>query len=198
MNYLAHALLSFDNKDILAGNMISDFVKGKKQFDYPITIQKGIQLHRAIDTFTDSHEITKEIKKIFVPAYRLYAGAFTDVIYDYFLANDKSNFENDAALKAFTQHSYAQLEENKEWFGLKFGAMFPYMKIQDWLYNYQFDWGIQKSLEGVKRRSAYITESQTAFDLFLKNKDHVQPLYAVFFPAVKTFTADTLAQLLNS
>ncbi len=35
MNYLAHAYLSFGDPDILAGNMISDFVKGKKKFDYP-------------------------------------------------------------------------------------------------------------------------------------------------------------------
>jgi acyl carrier protein phosphodiesterase len=35
MNYLAHACLSFGRPDILVGNMISDHIKGKKQFDYP-------------------------------------------------------------------------------------------------------------------------------------------------------------------
>jgi len=30
MNYLAHAYLSFDHEEILVGNLISDFVKGKK------------------------------------------------------------------------------------------------------------------------------------------------------------------------
>ena len=30
MNYLAHAYLSFGDPDVLTGNMISDFVKGKK------------------------------------------------------------------------------------------------------------------------------------------------------------------------
>lgn len=44
--------------------MISDYVKGKKKFDYPPDIQKGIMLHRAIDTFTDFHEATKEAKNI--------------------------------------------------------------------------------------------------------------------------------------
>ncbi|KAF0239868.1 MAG: hypothetical protein FD183_1294 [Chitinophagaceae bacterium] len=50
MNYLAHAYLSFNEPSILLGNMISDYVKGKKQYDYPLLIQKGIHLHRAIDT----------------------------------------------------------------------------------------------------------------------------------------------------
>ena len=55
MNYLAHAFLSFRNPQILVGNMISDFVKGKKKEDYPDLIKKGIMLLRAIDNFTDLH-----------------------------------------------------------------------------------------------------------------------------------------------
>jgi len=45
--------------------MISDYVKGKKKFDYPIKIQQGIHLHRLIDEFTDFHPITKEAKQFF-------------------------------------------------------------------------------------------------------------------------------------
>ena len=62
MNYLAHAYLSFNEPEILVGNMISDFVKGKKRFDFSENIQKGIMLHRNIDTFTDEHEVTKKAK----------------------------------------------------------------------------------------------------------------------------------------
>ena len=31
VNYLAHAYLSFGDPEILTGNLISDFVKGKKK-----------------------------------------------------------------------------------------------------------------------------------------------------------------------
>jgi acyl carrier protein phosphodiesterase len=41
MNYLAHAYLSFGEPDILAGNMISDFVKGKKNSITP-TVSKWV------------------------------------------------------------------------------------------------------------------------------------------------------------
>ena len=90
MNYLAHAYLSFEDPELLLGNMISDYIKGKKQYDYPAPIQKGIRLHREIDQFTDEHAITREIKKFFTPSVRLYAGAFVDVVYDHFLAIDSS------------------------------------------------------------------------------------------------------------
>ena len=76
MNYLAHATLSFANDSILVGNMISDFIKGKKKFDFPADIQKGIMLHRMIDTYTDTHAATKEAVKIFKPFALNYASVF--------------------------------------------------------------------------------------------------------------------------
>jgi acyl carrier protein phosphodiesterase len=57
VNYLAHAYLSFDDPEVLTGNMISDFVKGKKKYGYPPRILAGIDLHRAIDEFTDDHPV---------------------------------------------------------------------------------------------------------------------------------------------
>ena len=42
MNFLAHAWLSFDVPEILAGNLISDFVKGKKKFEFASGIQKEL------------------------------------------------------------------------------------------------------------------------------------------------------------
>lgn len=197
MNYLAHAYLSFGQKDVLAGNMISDFIKGKKQFDYPASIQVGIQLHRAIDRFTDEHPATKTMAAVFKPHYRLYGGAFADVVYDHFLANDKTQFITPEALMAFTQQVYAQLKENEKWFPLNFGNMFPYMQSQNWLYNYRLDDGIQKSFMGLARRAAYIKESDTAFRLFSDNKPLLQEQYDLFFQSVKSFAAYTMEQLLK-
>src|SRR5450755_4319295 len=112
MNYLAHAFLSFNKTDILAGNIISDFVKGKAKFDYPHGIQKGIHLHRLIDTFTDDHSATAMAKSFFRPQYRLYSGAFTDVVYDHFLARDTKQFEEYGGLEMFSQNIYQLLEIN--------------------------------------------------------------------------------------
>lgn len=195
MNLLAHAYLSFSDADVLTGNMISDFVKGRKQYDLPVTIQRGIQLHRAIDTFTDTHETTKELKKFFAPAYRLYSGAFTDVVHDYFLANDQSIFPSEKALKAFTEKTYLQLQQNKNHFGEQFGFMFPYMKEQNWLFNYRFPSGIQKSFGGLRKRSRYIKETDTAFAIFEKNIPAMQYYYDIFFPELKIFTLKKLENL---
>ena len=197
MNYLAHAYLSFQHKNVLAGNMISDFIKGKKQFEYPPEILAGIKLHRAIDQFTDEHAATRTIAAVFKPQYRLYGGAFADVVYDYFLANDTQQFGSPGDLQAFTGQVYAQLKENEAIFPAPFAAMFPYMQSQNWLYHYQFDSGIQKSFQGMARRARYLPETDIAFELFVKNKDLFQDQYDLFFHSVKSFAAYTMEQLLK-
>jgi acyl carrier protein phosphodiesterase len=197
MNYLAHAYLSFNQPGILVGNMISDFVKGKKQYDYSILIQKGIKLHRSIDAFTDDHPITKELKKIFKPAYGLYAGAFIDIVYDHFLANDKTCFASAHILERFSIDTYAILEQGITTTPLNFQQMFPYMKAYNWLYNYRYDWGIQKSFAGMVRRAKYMNDAETAFTLFQSNKTIIGSMYNEFFPLLKNHAAGTLQQLIK-
>ncbi len=198
MNYLAHAYLSFGNGNILVGNMISDYVKGKTQYDYPKEIQAGIQLHRAIDAFTDTHEATQNIKSLFKKDYRLYAGAFADVVYDYFLANDKKEFENEETLKNFSSETYNLLDKQQSHFPENFLKMFPYMQAQDWLYNYRTNEGMQKSFGGLARRAKYIEETDTAYTIFLENKPTIQQAYDNFFPAIKAFALDKMNTLLTN
>jgi len=193
MNYLAHAYLSFGRPGILVGNMISDYVKGKKKYDYPEQIQQGIAVHREIDRFTDTHSATKAAKEIFRPAYRLYAGSLMDVIYDHFLALDENEF-TDESLKAFTINTYSMLDQFTNHFPEKFSRMYPYMKAQNWLYNYRYRQGIEKSLGGVVRRAKYLEESDTAYLLFNEHYNKLKNLYQLFFPELKNMTIYFLKQ----
>ena len=186
MNYLAHAYLSFNEPEILVGNMISDFIKGKKQFDFAENIHKGIILHRSIDAFTDEHEITKQAKLFFKPAVGLYAGAFVDVVYDHFLACDITEFKNEslcAFLYRFMKHFLIIETVLPE----KFASMFPYMKKDNWLYNYRTLNGAEKSFAGLAHRAKYLETSNEAFSCLKNNYDALKQYYYAFFPAVKNF-----------
>jgi acyl carrier protein phosphodiesterase len=195
MNYLAHAYLSFNHPGILAGNLFSDFVKGRKKFDFPADIQKGIALHRAIDTFTDTHDATREAKEVFRPHYRLYSGAFIDVVYDHFLAIDENEFPANS-LEHFSRQVYADLEKQRQWFPERFAVIFPYMQSQNWLLNYQSTWGTEKSFGGLVHRSAYLTESNTAIQLFEEHYQLFQQCYRHFWAAAKPFARQQFEQLL--
>lgn len=198
MNYLAHAYLSFNQAEILTGNMISDFVKGKKKFDFNTGIQKGIALHRAIDEFTDFHPVTREAKAYFRKDYRLYAGAFIDVVYDHFLANDINEFANETALQSFCQSTYRSLQNDIDGLPVKFLQILPYMQQHNWLFHYRYKEGIEKSFGGLVRRAAYLTESATAYHLFERHYDELGECYQLFFPELKKFAFHRLCELNNT
>lgn len=196
MNLLAHAFLSFDDPDILTGNMISDFVKGKTKFNYPKSIQNGIYLHRLIDNFTDNHKVTAKAKEFFRPQYRLYSGAFVDIVYDHFLALDDVQFKEYNGLENFTRVTYHLLDTETPWFPFPFQRMFPFMKAQNWLYNYRLKEGVKNSFGGLVRRAVYLSESDIAFRIFEENYEALGNCYNTFFPDLKSYTFETLSNLL--
>jgi acyl carrier protein phosphodiesterase len=194
MNFLAHAFLSFNDHGMLAGNMISDFVKGKKKFDLPLPIQKGIALHRAIDHYTDEHLANRELKFIFKPYYGLYSSPIMDVLFDHFLATDESIFDNESLL-GFSNNTYLQLELYQDHFPAPFARMFPYMRSQNWLYHYRFHEGVRNSLGGLARRAKYLEEVDTAFSLFEEHYETLRAGYNEFFPDLRSMAHDTYLDL---
>jgi acyl carrier protein phosphodiesterase len=176
------------------GNMVSDFVKGREKFVFSGNIQKGIELHRYIDEYTDLHPATKKAIEIFRPHYRLYSAPLMDILFDHFLANDPNLF-NDRSLKEFSKTTYHHLENNSTDLPNKFLQVLLYMKSEDWLYNYSTVQGIRKSLYGLARRATYLYEVETAYNLFLKHYDYLNECYHNFFPDVKQFAKQKFEQL---
>lgn len=196
MNYLAHAYLSYNEPMILVGNMVSDFVKGAKKFGYVVSVQKGMELHRAIDNFTDNHPATARAKEIFRPHYRLYSGPITDIIYDHFLATDTTIFTDNSLLQ-FTTDVYQTLENETVHLPAHFLPVLTYMKAENWLYNYRTPEGIQKTLRGLVRRASFIHDSAPAYASFLLHYDELKACYEAFFPDVKQMAKGALDELLR-
>lgn len=180
MNYLAHSFLTFTDGQIV-GQFLEDFIKNRDRFSFPKNIQDGITLHRAIDTFTDSHPAIHEAKKVFSPLVRLYAGAFVDVSMDYFVANDLS-LHSLAEWKAHSLKVYRVLNEHQEYLPENFKMMLKKMESDDWLYNYRGDRGIQFSMQNVLNKAKYLEKDIPVFEAFLQHKEALQQCYDDFFP----------------
>lgn len=190
MNYLAHAWFSFGHPEIITGNLLSDFIKGKKQYEFPEAIQLGIKLHRAIDTFTDNHYAVNQAKQVFRADYRLYAGAFIDVAFDYFVANDTAIFPQKEHLHAFTKHVYDCLRKNNDWIPQEKTVFFERMQTQNWLFHYHSFEGIQKSFAGLVLRSKHLSDSEKAFELMQTHLNTLLDCYRKFAPDLTSFVAD--------
>ena len=188
MNFLAHSYLSFSEEQ-LVGNMIADFVKNRDVARLPESIQKGIKLHRAIDTFTDAHPLIHEAKAPFRPLVRLYSGAFVDVAFDYFLANDTTE-NSQREWQEYSQRVYAVLRRYEEFLPEVFKKVLDKMQQDDWLYNYRNEWGIEYSFRNVVNKAQFLDKTINVFPAFLANKDFLREKYEIFFPEIKSFAQD--------
>ncbi|TDE53388.1 ACP phosphodiesterase [Flavobacterium sp. GT3P67] len=152
MNFLAHIYLSGDNDLIKIGNFMADGIRGKHFESYPLEIQKGIILHRAIDTFTDAHPIFRKSTKKLHEKYHHYAGVIVDVFYDHFLAKNWNTY-SDENLDDFVSRFYQSLQDNHINLSERTKGMMPYMINQNWLVSYQTVEGINRILTQMDQRT---------------------------------------------
>ena len=191
MNFLAHAYLSFNNDQLLTGNMIADAVKGKEAENFPEEITRGILLHRSIDAYTDQHELVKRTRKIFYPVIKHYALVISDVIYDHFLGVNWNRFSNESLLN-FSIRSYADLDKNIQYIPEKFARIFPYMKEDNWFTMYATRNGIHGTIERLSWRSKAFVWSKETIDIFENNYKELEGHFLEFFPQLVANSKDFL------
>lgn len=151
MNYLAHLFLADDTPESLIGNLLGDFVKGSAKNQYSHFIQEGIELHRKVDSYTDSHQIVRNTKQIVSLPRRRYAGILIDMFYDHFLATHWQDY-NQTTLKSFTQRVYAILLQHQTILPDKLRKILPLIVGQDLLGSYQEIDGIEQALKRIAPR----------------------------------------------
>ena len=84
----------------------------KNTYNTPKQLQRGILLHRKIDTFTDAHPIFRQSKHRLVPTYNHYAGVLVDIYYDYFLAKHWKEYST-ISLEQYAQRFYNSLQKHQ-------------------------------------------------------------------------------------
>lgn len=194
LNFLAHLYLSENNTNIMIGNFIADHIKGNRFSHLNSEIQKGIRLHREIDTFTDSHVITKKSKRRLHKRYGLYAGIIIDIFYDHYLAKNWKSY-SEIPLDVYVEFIYELLEKNKEILPQKTIEMIPYMVQYNWLYNYQYKDGIERVLNGMNRRTNNNGQLNLAIeDLYQFDQDFEKD-FEMFFKDIQTFSHKKIKKL---
>lgn len=194
MNFLAHIYLSNNNDLIKIGNFMADGIRGKHYEHLPLEVQKGIILHRAIDTFTDAHPIFREGTKRLHEKYHHYAGVIMDVFYDHFLAKNWSVY-SDEKLEDFVERFYQALRDNYEILTEKTQGMMPYMIEYNWLVNYQYKEGIARILLQMDKRTKNNSKMQYSIAELEEFYTEFEDEFTRFFEDLKTFAAQKLAEL---
>lgn len=194
MNFLAHIYLSNNIPNIIIGNFIADHIPGNHFTHFHPEIQKGILLHREIDTFTDTHSIVRKSKRRLHPRYRHYKGVIIDIFYDHYLAKNWANY-SDVPLADFAQSFYDLLEDNFEILPDKTKHLLPYLIEYNWLYNYQYIEGIQKVLNGMNNRTKQKSQMNLAVEDLRNLHSEFEEDFTVFFEDLRNFSNQKLLEL---
>jgi acyl carrier protein phosphodiesterase len=194
MNFLAHIYLSGDNPLIQIGNFMADGIRGKHFETFPSDIQKGIVLHRSIDTFTDAHPIFRESTKRLHENYHHYSGVIIDVFYDHFLAK---NFENysDIKLEDFAAQFYQSLHDNYDHLTERTKDMMPYMIKHNWLVTYQSQEGIERILSQMDNRIKKESNMRFSVGELKDFYSEFEEEFTLFFEELRTHSTQKLLSL---
>lgn len=192
MNFLAHCYLSGQNPHIITGNFIGDFVKGRNlAATYGSGIALGVALHRAIDTYTDSHHIVKHSKNRLRPTYGHYSGVIVDIFYDHFLAAGWSTY-SDIPLDDYAATIYALITEQHAILPERVNQMLPFMVRGNWLRNYANLEGIERVLGGMARRTTFESKMELATNDLRESYHDFKKEFEEFFPDLQDYCSQWL------
>lgn len=186
MNFLAHIYLSGDNDFVKIGNFMADGIRGKQYLDFHPDIQKGILLHRFIDSFTDFHPVFRQSKHRLHEKYGHYSGVITDIFYDHFLAKNWQEY-SDIPLSEYARDFYKLLKKNYDSLTEKTQNMMPYMVARNWLTSYA-------SLEGLQTilfQMDYRTKNRVNMH---ESVIELQEFYSEFETEFRTFFAELISE----
>jgi len=181
LNYLAHLYLSQSNTDLMVGNYIADHVKGRDYLTYPEGIQKGIKMHREIDTFTDTHAIPQRGKDRLYNKYGKYSAVLIDMFYDHVLAREWSDY-SPIALSTFSRSAYKVLKAQQHLFPPASSRTLDWMSRGDWLSGYATVEGIGRALSGISQRARFDNNMDTSVDALIEFYPEYKAEFAEFLP----------------
>ena len=196
MNYLAHIYLSNDDKEITIGNFIADSIKGKTYTEFPKEIQKGILLHREIDSFTDFHPTVRLSTKRLHKNYGHYSGVIVDILYDHFLAKNWNNY-HEQPLEEYIEKFYELLRNSFNILTPRIKRMMSYMISDNLLLSYATVEGISKVLVKMNRRTNNTSNMNFAVIELEEYYKEFENEFTSFFEELRIFSNHKIIELEN-
>jgi acyl carrier protein phosphodiesterase len=196
VNFLAHAFLSGDDPQILIGNFVADSIKGKMFEQYNGGIRTGVFLHRAIDTYTDQHEVVRGSVARLQPVFFKFSPVIVDIYFDHFLAVNWEDYSS-TELSAFSAGIYKTLIKNFSSLPPRSKRILPWMIAQNWLTGYANLYDLQRVFNGMSQRTRFDSGMEHAVEFLKYNYQDFEQDFRLFFPDLERESAQVLERLKN-
>lgn len=184
MNFLGHLFLSGDEPLVTVGNFMADAVKGRDLSRYDPEVERGIRLHRAIDSLTDEHPLHRTGRARVREHAGRYAGVVMDLFYDHLLAAHWQQWHPEP-LTSYAQRMYRLLHSHEAILPERTRRMLPYMMQGDWLSSYARIEGLGRALEGLSRRAPRGAAMQGAEQVLVEHFERYRTEFEEFLPEIQ-------------
>ncbi len=184
MNWLAHLLLSEPDVESRLGNLLADLVKGTQRQNLNANIQRGMECHRLVDAFTDSHACVQRSKQRINSEYRRFAGIFVDIFYDHFLAKNWHAYSPNP-LEKFTAEIYESFKTYPGKLPLAVSQLISQMADEDWLGQYRSVTGVENAAARLSKRLSMRFNKPWRLDAvgeLIANYSDLENDFVEFFP----------------
>uniref|UniRef100_UPI0039A491F6 acyl carrier protein phosphodiesterase n=1 Tax=Ornithobacterium rhinotracheale TaxID=28251 RepID=UPI0039A491F6 len=194
MNLVAHQLLSFNRPAIQVGNYLGDSVKGRHLGQFPPEVQKGILLHRHIDSFTDTHAVVKRSCARLYGEYGKYAPIVVDIFYDYFLIKNWARFSK-KDFNTFRRACYKVLLAHRALYSEPLRHYTEQLAKQDWFYQYSTMEGVERTLSQLGRRTRFMNNMHMAVKALYVEEALFNEDFLAFYPELEASSREFLLAL---
>lgn len=193
MNFLAHFHLAWPDASVMAGSLEGEYYKGRlDNTEHPLAI--GIQHHRAVDAYTDTHPTVLALKDLFPKRLRRFAGILIDLSFDHYLSLYWDDF-SDTPLTEFREAVHTALASAQPHLGERATAMHRRLVEHELLTLYH-QW------ETVPRAARNIGQRFQRENPFIEIDADLHALrpvleqgFLAFYPELVVHSRDTLTQL---
>lgn len=189
MNYFAHLVLSQPTVESAVGNLLGDFAKGVKREQLNLAVTSGLDNHRAVDRFTDTHEPIRALKRSFSPERRRFAGIALDVYFDHLLIQHWTEFDT-RSLEQVIAEFYQRMTQGQ--------ALMPSTQMRnttqrivehDWFGSYREIDSIAHALDRIASRLRFANRFDGSIEDILANQEIIGEVFLEFFPLLKSHVA---------
>ena len=156
-------------------------MKGTAVNLYPEEIRKGIDLHRKVDSYTDSHAIVRSSKSLVSYHRRRFGGVLIDVFYDHFLVKNWLEY-SEIPLRDFSQDVYKILQDNRDILPDSLQRVLPTIIARDLLSSYQEIAEIGITLTRMSARLKRTNNLASGLEDLTANYQQLESDFRDFFP----------------
>ncbi|MFT5659274.1 MAG: acyl carrier protein phosphodiesterase [Gammaproteobacteria bacterium] len=182
MNYFAHLYLSQPTVASTVGNLLGDFAKGVVVGDLPQAVLVGLHNHRAVDRFTDTHPVVKDLIQLFSQRRRRFGGIALDVYFDHLLMKHWSRFD-ERPLDEAIETCYRRMQLGQDLMpSAHMVTTTSKIVSYDWFGSYRDIQSVAMALDRIAARIRFGNHFEHAIEEIEQHQNVIEQGFLEFFP----------------